>query len=85
MLLGVGAAAAGTAYLFYGTSGSARDTAKEIGSTARGVAAAAEGKLGLRHSKEDYQKVYDAIADSMEVEGYDGKAILGVPQDMRNH
>ena len=58
--------------MFYGTDGSARDTAKELGSEARGLAAAAEGKLGLRHSQADYQKVYDAIAEEMERENYDG-------------
>jgi cytochrome c peroxidase len=38
------------------------------------VAAAVEGKVGLRHSKDDYQKVYDRIAELMEKEGYDGKS-----------
>lgn len=68
----MGAVAAGAAYLFYGTDGSPRDTAKELGSKARGVAAAAEGKVGLRHSQADYQKVYDRIAEMMEKEDYDG-------------
>lgn len=68
-------AALGGAYLFFGTDGSARDTAKELGSEARGVAAAAEGKLGLRHSQQDYQKVYDAIAEEMELENYDGESL----------
>lgn len=58
--------------MFFGTDGSARDTAKELGSEARGLAAAAEGKLGLRHSQQDYQKVYDRIAETLEKEGYDG-------------
>lgn len=71
-LAGVGALAAGAAYLFYGTEGSPNDTAKELGSKARGLAAAAEGKAGLRHSQADYQKVYDRIAEVMEKEDYDG-------------
>jgi cytochrome c peroxidase len=72
----LGVAALGGAYLFYGTDGSARDTAKELGSEARGIAAAAEGKLGLRHSQADYQKVYDAIAEEMERENYDGMCFI---------
>lgn len=71
-------AAAGGVYFFYGTDGSAKDTAKELGSDVRGVAAAVEGKLGLRHSQADYQKVYDAIAKEMEVEGYDGESWLSL-------
>ena len=69
----MGAAALGAAYLFFGTDGSPEDTAKEIGSAARGAAAAVEGKVGLRRGKEDYQKVYDRIAEELEVEGYDGE------------
>lgn len=75
-LAGVGALAAGAAYLFYGTEGTPRDTAKELGSKARGLAAAAEGKAGLRHSQADYQKVYDRIAEVMEKEDYDGRSFL---------
>ena len=70
----MGAAALGAAYLFFGTSGSAKDTAKELGSAARGAAASVEGKVGLRRGKDEYQKVYDRIADSLEVEGYDGES-----------
>jgi cytochrome c peroxidase len=33
-----------------------------------------EGKVGLRHSQADYQKVYDRIAESLEKEGYDGES-----------
>jgi cytochrome c peroxidase len=75
MLGGLGALAAGTAYLFFGTAGTPQDTAKELGSKARGLAAAAEGKAGLRHSKEDYQKVYDRIIEMMEKEDHDGEYI----------
>ncbi|OCF33440.1 cytochrome c peroxidase, mitochondrial [Kwoniella heveanensis CBS 569] len=78
LLAGVGAAALGAAYLFYGTDGSPRDTAKELASDARGVAAAAEGKLGLRHSQKDYQKVYDRIAETLEKEGYDDGSLAPV-------
>ena len=77
-LAGVGAAALGAAYLFFGTSGSAQETAKELGSDVRGAAAAVEGKLGLRRGKDEYQKVYDAIASELEVEDYDGE-FFGVP------
>lgn len=74
VLGGLGIAALGTAYLFFGTGGSAQDTAKELSSQARGITAAAEGKVGLRRGKEDYQKVYDKIAEELELEGYDGQS-----------
>jgi cytochrome c peroxidase len=72
MLAGVGAAALGAAYMFFGTDGSAQDTAKEIGTAAKEAVQVVEQKTGLTHSRADYQKVYDAIAESLEVEGYDG-------------
>jgi cytochrome c peroxidase len=72
MLGGVGLAAAAAAYLFFGTDGTAQDTAKEIGTAAKGAVQTVEQKTGLAHSQADYQKVYDAIAESLEVEGYDG-------------
>jgi len=78
ILLGVGAAALGAAYLFFGTSGTPQETAKELGSEARGVAAAVEGKLGLRRGKDEYQKVYDAIAESLDVESYDDGSVAPV-------
>ncbi|WVR06298.1 cytochrome c peroxidase, mitochondrial [Kwoniella sp. DSM 27419] len=78
MLAGVGAVALGAAYFFFGTDGTPRETAKEVGSAARGVAAAAEGKLGLRHSQEDYQKVYNRIAEELEKEGYDDGSLAPV-------
>ncbi|WWD04925.1 cytochrome c peroxidase, mitochondrial [Kwoniella europaea PYCC6329] len=78
LLAGVGLAAAGAAYLFYGTDGTPRETAKELESTARGAAAAAEGKLGLRHSQKDYQKVYDRIAETLDKEGYDDGSLAPV-------
>jgi hypothetical protein len=40
------------------------------------LAAAAEGKAGLRHSQADYQKVYDKIAEMMEKEDHDGEYLL---------
>lgn len=85
LLAGVGVLAGGAAYLFYGTDGTPRDTAKELGSKARGIAAAAEGKAGLRHSQADYQKVYDRIAEVMEKEDYDGKSYPWHCRFHRNH
>ena len=72
-LAGVGIAALGAAYYFFGTDGSAKETAKELGSSARGMAAVAESKTGMRRGKEDYQKVYDRIAEELDVEDYDGE------------
>ena len=71
--MGVGAVALGAAYYFFGTEGSARDTAKELGSKGRGMAAAVEGKMGLRRGQDEYQKVYDKIAEELEVENHDGE------------
>ena len=75
MLGVVGALAAGTAYYFYGTAGTPEETARELKSKAQGLGAAAEGKLGLRHSQADYQKVYDRICEMMEKEDHDGECI----------
>ena len=75
MLAGLGVAALGAAYFFFGTDGSAGDTAKGLGTKARGVAASVEGKTGMRHSQADYQKVYDRIAEELEQEGYDGRSM----------
>jgi cytochrome c peroxidase len=74
VLAAVGATALGAAYYFFGTQGTAQDTAKELGSTARGATAAVEGKIGLRRGREEYQKVYDKIAEELELEGYDGES-----------
>ncbi|KAL7423300.1 heme peroxidase [Cryptotrichosporon argae] len=74
----LGVVAAGAAYAFYGTDGSAADTAKELESKAKGVAVGVEGKLGLRRGKEDYQKIYDRIAEELEVEGYDDGSLAPV-------
>jgi hypothetical protein len=76
MLGALGALAAGTAYYFYGTAGTPKETAMELKSKAEGLGAAAEGKLGMRHSKADYQKVYDKIAEMMEKEDHDGELFL---------
>jgi hypothetical protein len=73
MLGGLGALAAGTAYYFFGTAGTPEETARELKSKAQGLGAAAEGKLGLRHSQADYQKVYNRIAEMMEKEDHDGE------------
>lgn len=73
LLGGVGLAAAGAAYLFFGTSGTPEDTAKEIGTAAKGALEAVERKTGLAHSQKDYQQVYDAIAAELEKENHDGE------------
>jgi len=78
LLGGVGLAAAGAAYLFFGTSGSAEDTAKEIGTAAKGALEAVERKTGLAHSQKDYQQVYEAIAAEMERENYDDGSLAPV-------
>lgn len=77
-LAGVGIAALGAAYYFFGTDGSAKETAKELGSSARGMAAVAESKTGMRRGKEDYQKVYDRIAEELDVEDYDDGSLAPV-------
>lgn len=66
-------AALGVAYYFLGTDGSAQDTAKELGTAAKSAGAIAEAKTGMRRGREDYQKVYDKIAEELELEGYDGE------------
>ncbi|RXK41600.1 cytochrome c peroxidase, mitochondrial [Tremella mesenterica] len=79
IFLGVlGVAAAGTAYYFYGTPGSAKDTGKELDSKIRGAVATVEGKVGLRRGKDEYQKVYDKIAETLDAEGYDDGSLAPV-------
>lgn len=67
------AAAAGGAYYFLGTDATPADRVKELKTAGKGAASAAEEKLGLRRPQEDYQKVYNKIADTLEVDDYDGE------------
>jgi cytochrome c peroxidase len=50
----------------------------ELKSKAKGLGAAAEGKLGMRHTQADYQKVYDEIAEMMEKEDHDDGSLAPV-------
>jgi len=50
----------------------------ELKSKAKGLGAAAEGKLGMRHSQADYQKVYDKIMEMMEKEDHDDGSLAPV-------
>jgi len=84
MLGALGALAAGTAYYFYGTAGTPQETAQELKSKAEGLGAAAEGKLGMRHSKADYQKVYDRIAEMMEKEDHDGECYTRRSEELQS-
>ncbi|WVO18566.1 cytochrome c peroxidase, mitochondrial [Cryptococcus depauperatus] len=74
----VGLAALGAAYYFYGTFGSPSDSAKQADTVVRGAVATVEGKVGLRRGKDEYQKVYDRIADTLEKEGYDDGSLAPV-------
>ncbi|ODO05221.1 cytochrome c peroxidase, mitochondrial [Cryptococcus wingfieldii CBS 7118] len=78
LLAGVGAAALGAAYYFYGTSGTPKEAARTADTAVRSAAATAEGKTGLRRGQEEYQKVYDHIADTLEKEGYDDGSLAPV-------
>ena len=73
MLLAVGAAAGGAAYFFFGTEGSAGDSAGKADTAVRGAVAAVEKSTGMRRGIEEYQKVYNRIAEQLDVEDYDGK------------
>lgn len=72
LLAGFGIAAAGAAYYFYSSGATARDSTGKADTAVRGAVATAEAKTGLRRGKDDYQKVYNRIAETLEKEGYDG-------------
>lgn len=74
MLLAVGAAAGGAAYYFYGTAGSAADSANKADTAIRGAVASVEQSTGLRRGIQEYQKVYNRIAETLDVEDYDGQS-----------
>jgi hypothetical protein len=69
----VGAAAAGGAYYYYGATSTPTEAAKELGTQVDSARAVAENKLGLKRSKDDYQKVYNRIAETLEKDDYDGE------------
>jgi cytochrome c peroxidase len=70
----VGAAAAGGgAYYYYGATSTPTEAAKELGTQVDSARAIAENKLGLKRSKDDYQKVYNRIAETLEKDDYDGE------------
>ena len=75
-LAGLGVVGVGLLYYFFWTPGTARETGKELDTKARGALAAVEGKVGMRRGQEEYQKVYDKIAEELEVEDYDGQYLL---------
>src|ERR1700761_1489147 len=74
LALGVALVSAGGYYL-YSTSPSASATAKEGASAVKASAQVARVKSGIAPSRDDYQVVYNRIAELLEEvgeEGYDG-------------
>ena len=71
--LAAGVAGAG-GYYFYGTSATPAERIEEIKTVGREAEQVAEAKTGLGlKKKEDYQKVYNRIAEMLEVDDYDGE------------
>ncbi|KZO98799.1 class II peroxidase [Calocera viscosa TUFC12733] len=68
-LLGA-AAVAGGGYWYY-SAGSASNVGKEAGTAAKSVAQAVKAATKFTPTKDDYQKVYNAIADILEDNDYD--------------
>lgn len=69
--LGAAAAAAG-GYYFYSSGLTPNEAGKEAATAAKQGVAIAKAQAGFKPTKEDYQKVYNRIADALEAEGYDG-------------
>lgn len=70
--LGAGVVGAG-AYYLYGTDATPSDRAEEIKTVGRQAKQVAGAQTGVgQKSKEDYQKVYNRIAETLEKEDYDG-------------
>jgi len=79
LILGlVGAAAAGGAYYYFGATSTPSEAVKEIGTKADSARAVAENKLGLKKSKDEYQKVYNRIAETLEKDDYDDGSLIPV-------
>lgn len=72
---GLGAAGGATALTFFG--GSTSDLKKETETAAKGAARSAKVAANFVPTKQDYQKVYDRIADILEAGDYDGACIGG--------
>lgn len=74
----LGAAALGAGgYYFYGTDATPAERVEEIKTVGREVERVAEAKTGLGlKKKEDYQKVYNRIAETLEQDEYDGAFVV---------
>ena len=74
--LGLGAAAAaGGGYYLYSKNLTPAEAGKQAATVGKGGVQVAKAAAGFTPSKEDYQKVYNRIADALEAEGYDGKCL----------
>jgi cytochrome c peroxidase len=62
-------------YYFYGTSATPAERVEELKTVGREAEQIAEAKTGLGLKKqEDYQKVYNRIAEMLEQDDYDGES-----------
>ncbi|KIO25313.1 peroxidase [Tulasnella calospora MUT 4182] len=70
--IGLGAAvAAGGGYYLYSKDLTPAEAGKEAATAGKTGVAIAKNYAGFKPTKEDYQKVYNRIAEIMEVDGYD--------------
>ncbi|OWZ61950.1 cytochrome c peroxidase, mitochondrial [Cryptococcus neoformans] len=75
---GLGVAAVGAAYYFYGTGRTEHDSTNKADTVVREAVATVEAKTGLRRGKDEYQKVYNRIAETLDKEGYDDGSLAPV-------
>lgn len=70
--------AAGGGYYVYSKGLTPAEAGKEAATAGKTGVAIAKAQAGFKPAKEDYQKVYNRIAEIMEAEGYDGKSRRGM-------
>ncbi|KAI5453506.1 heme peroxidase [Naganishia albida] len=68
---GLAAAAAGGAYYFLATDATPKERLKELETAGKEAGAVAEAALHMKRKPEDYQKVYNRIAEKLEADDYD--------------
>lgn len=72
------AAVAGGAYYFLATDATPKERLMELETAGKEAGAVAEAALHMKRKPEDYQKVYNRIAEKLEADDYDGESTLHV-------
>lgn len=61
----------GAGYFFFGTSATPAEQGRLVETKVKQAGAVAEAATGLKRGQADYERVYQKIADILDVEGYD--------------